>query len=385
MTTREQELSKYLAGIAEALDISDTMRDKAITGYQAVGKWLAGSEKTADVVIMPQGSFALGTVIKPVDDRDEYDIDLVCLMKDKPGFDEKTIKTIVGNRLKEHGTYKNMLDPEGKRCWTLNYEEFHMDVLPCVPNNSLYMEPYLTEIRLTHKEADGSYTPRYSNPYAYHQWFEGRMATVLKEARSVYASNKNVKIEKVPLYAVKTPLQRAIQLLKRHRDIMYSAVPASKKDDAPISIIITTLAALAYNNEATVYEALNGIVSAMESGITVKDGRYWVANPVMKDENFAEKWNEAPTKRTEFGRWLKQAKADLVTHPSTILGLNNIAESYMNSLGENITKKTFSAIADAVKTSREAGALFVAGATKHLTTQTGAGGPQVKEHTFFGK
>lgn len=385
MIKREHELSKYLAGIAEALDISETKRDKAISGYQAIGKWLAGSEKTSDVVIMPQGSFALGTVIKPVDDRDEYDIDLVCLLKDKRDSDNKTIKNTVGNRLKEHGTYKNMLNPEGNRCWTLNYDEFHMDVLPCVPNNRKYAEPYHTEIRLTHKEVDGSYSSRYSNPYAYHQWFEERMATVLEEARSLYAKTKNVEIEKVPLYAVKTPLQRAIQLLKRHRDIMYSSAQAAIKDNAPISIIITTLGSLAYNNETTIFEALNNITSKMENGIKLIDGQYWIANPVMPNENFAEKWNETPAKRTEFGRWLKQAKNDLITQPSSQIGLNNVSETYKRSLGEAVTKIGFAVAAYGVSSDRKAGNLYIDNATKHITTQDSDGAKKVKEHTFFGR
>ena len=36
-----------------------------------------------------------------------------------------------------------------------------------------------------------------------------------------FSVRNQVEISKVPLYKVKTPLQRAIQLLKRHRDVMY--------------------------------------------------------------------------------------------------------------------------------------------------------------------
>lgn len=57
------------------------MREKAERSYRAVGQWLGDCDVNSDVKIMPQGSFYLGTVIRPVSDADEYDIDLVCLLK----------------------------------------------------------------------------------------------------------------------------------------------------------------------------------------------------------------------------------------------------------------------------------------------------------------
>ena len=52
-------------------------------------------------------------------------------------------------------------------------------------------------------------------------------------------------IEEVPTYELKTPLQRAIQLLKRHRDVMFADNP----EVAPISMILTNLSGRAYNGE----------------------------------------------------------------------------------------------------------------------------------------
>lgn len=80
MTEREKMLNNYLLRIASNLDISETMREKAETSYRAVGQWLGDCDNNSEVKIMPQGSFYLGTVIRPVSDADEYDIDLVCLL-----------------------------------------------------------------------------------------------------------------------------------------------------------------------------------------------------------------------------------------------------------------------------------------------------------------
>ena len=158
------QYSSFLNKVAEDLDIPPSKYKDAVTHYQAVGKWLEGGRSLrsydSDLDIYPQGSFRLGTVTRPIRNgiAADYDIDLVCeipLLKNQttPEF----IKRIVGNRLKEHETYKKLLDEEGKRCWMLRYSEqddigFHLDILPSVP----YLRGYLdTAIAITNKR--GSY------------------------------------------------------------------------------------------------------------------------------------------------------------------------------------------------------------------------------------
>ena len=118
MTEKEKLLGAWLSQIADELNITDTMLDKAVSSYEAVGKWLSDGIPQ-DVKITPQGSMNLGTVIRPISDKDEYDVDLVCLLKNGSTLPLSYIKSVVGDRLKEHGTYQRMLEPEGKRCWTM--------------------------------------------------------------------------------------------------------------------------------------------------------------------------------------------------------------------------------------------------------------------------
>ena len=361
------------------------MREKAEKSYRSVGEWLGDCEVNSDVKIMPQGSFYLGTVIRPVSDEDEYDIDLVCLLTNATGKSEAEIKKIVGDRLKEHKTYSSMLEPEGKRCWTLCYEEFHMDILPCVPNNCYYIEPYLTEIKLTHKLDSGRYIPKYSNPYKYHEWFEERMRVRLDEVKKDFSVRNQVEISKVPLYKVKTPLQRAIQLLKRHRDIMYDKLPEARKDNAPISIIITTLAAQAYNNEANIYEALSNIVENMSKFIKRSGDAFVIENPVMPEENFADKWNESPEKAREFFRWLESAKMDILTVPINTQGLHKVSEALEACFGRNIVRRSLVDDGHDTKIARENKTLYVDGLTGGIKTTPSQTTRKVGGHTFFGK
>lgn len=68
----------------------------------------------------------------------------------------------------------------------------------------------------------------------------------------------------------------------------------SNPDDKPISIIITTLAAKAYNGEAGVYDAMNRILATMSTFIKVEDGKYYMPNQSSPQENFADQWNSEP-------------------------------------------------------------------------------------------
>src|SRR5690606_9354596 len=126
--------------------------------------------------------------------------------------------------------------------------------------------------------------------------------------REAMARAASASIEDIPVWRVRTSLQRAVQLLKRHRDLRFAA----DADDRPTSIIITTLAARAYRGQPQTYEALLDLVRAMPGYIERRDGTWWVANPVHPGENFADKWNEKAGRKTAFDNWLKAAEADLL-------------------------------------------------------------------------
>jgi hypothetical protein len=120
-----------------------------------------------------------------------------------------------------------------------------------------------------------------SNPDGYALWFAHRCKadeTVKLMAEAVVPVEKYNK--------EKTVLQRIVQILKRHRDIMFRY----DKEDKPISIIITTLAARAYKGEKNLLEGLVNVVDNLEKSITKNEkGEDVVSNPVNPEENFADK------------------------------------------------------------------------------------------------
>ena len=314
------DIEHVLREIARRMDITKEMRAKAITAYTSVGEYLQSQNQGECVVdIHPQGSFNLGTVVRPHYENEEYDIDLVCLVKDAQGHklakDAQWLKARIGKNLRDHGVYGKKLDKEGKRCWTLQYDEFHMDILPCRSFEEEYLDPDHTRIELTNRNEDGSYKYLLSDPAGYRHWFEKRMEVVLREARRIaFAKDASYgEIEKVPVYDVRTPLQMAIQLLKRHRDEFYANLSEARQKRKPISMIITTLAAKAYNGEDTLVGALTSILKDLANGIERDaDGNPAVWNPVLEHcaENFAEKWKADPEREREFNIWLCKARDD---------------------------------------------------------------------------
>lgn len=344
MTIDITQYLKFLEQVASEIDIPPGKYQDAVDRYQAVGRWLEEGEYPAcagELSIYPQGSFRLGTVVKPIRNGIEasYDIDLVCeipLRKDQST--PQTVKSMVGNRLREHGTYRKLLDPEGRRCWTLEYAEqdglgFHLDVLPAVLDGRGLLS---TALAITNKNGS-SYSWSASDPRGYGSWFDEKNAAAFsrliveqKESIQRRASLLYASVDNVPDQLVRTPLQRSIQLMKRHRDLRFNH--HDRIDYAPISIIITTLAAHLYGNEVDVYSALSGIADKLQAHAVLvegkaidrslaamgliqrrPDGTWYIGNPVNSAENFADRWHEDNHARARaFFAWVVALQKDLL-------------------------------------------------------------------------
>ena len=371
------QLNELLDKLADQLNISKEKEDRAVTAYGSVGGWLDDDPRVDDGEIYPQGSFRLGTVVRPLSgDDDGYDIDLVYCMSSLVAAPAKLIKAIPGERLREHGTYGPKLEPEGKRCWTLAYEGFHMDILPCTDDVAAASG---TAIRLTHRREDGSYSDKFSDPRSYADWFEGRMGDSLAIAKERYAGEISCSVDDVKTFQVRTTLQKAVQILKHHRNLMFE-----DDDDAPISIIITTLAALGYSGEAGVYDALRSILGRMDGFIEQGPRGYRIENPVDPKENFADKWNEEPAKARAFFRWLYQARTDLAAM-ETARGMVQLHEALENFAGGTMANRAYKAYGEGIKESRNGGRLFASAAgVASAAAAPAANAVPVKGHTFYG-
>lgn len=314
--------------LLETIQVPDAKYESANTTFQSLCDWFRRDDST----LTPhrpesylQGSFRLGTAIRPLTDDDDYDLDIVCcLALTKQRQSQADLKAMVGAEVQSYSTRHSMKRPrEGRRCWTQVYadgSQFHVDTLPALPDadrqRTLLEDRGLdaswveTAIGITDK-TDANYhviTQRWplSNPRGYARWFESRLGVPLQRRKEAIALAEHRRVEDIPTYRARVPLQSAVQLLKFHRNAMF----VEDNENKPISAIITTLAALAYRGESDLSAAMSTILRDMHTFIETRLGVAWVPNPTNNLENFADKWSEYPHRRDNFYRWLETARLD---------------------------------------------------------------------------
>jgi len=402
---QKEEFKDILETLGESLDITQTQYDNLTKSYKAVGGFLQNDPELESYkpIVTPQGSLRLGTIIQPINPNDDLDVDLVYRLTEKdPEWTQKDLKDKVGVRLKGSDRYAPMLEKkEGRRCWTLLYrdnsdnpkEKYHMDILPSVVDGKyvermtrLFSESFSAQtidrisIRITDKEAEDYATSTCkeewlkSNPDGYALWFASRC----KADKSVkLMAEAIVPIEKYN--KDKTVLQRIVQILKRHRDMMFRY----DTDDKPISIIITTLAARAYNGEKNLLEGLVNVIENMEKSIIKNDkGEDVVPNPVNPEENFADKWPTHPKRRENFYKWLAAVKKDV---HEILDGANRIQiQNTMNRVfGKDLITKASSLLVERRKSKLATGAALLTSAGK--VTASTVGRIVNTANTFYGE
>jgi hypothetical protein len=380
MTRFSSQALDELLGIGiSQLDITPAERSLAVARYRDVARSLAEHWDTDphDGLVYPQGSMRLGTVTRNIHQDDEIDIDLVAL-RDQPkeSTTQAELKADTGVGLQKFvlGQLEGAPDlEEGKRCWTLNYPGFHLDVLPALPNLPADSE---SAIIITDKEV---LRWLFSNPIAYADWFHNVMAKEIEDRLKVIA--KRMDIAQVPDWQVKTTLQRTVQALKRHRDIYFT----DQLDQRPASVIITTLAAHAYRGGGDLYQVLDDITDRMPGFVERDGGRYVVANPVEPGENFADRWNGKPERAAAFFRWIEQAKADFDGLSRLGGGLDTVIRKMADVFGDGPAQDAGRGLSRGVVETRRLGQLGYGVGTGILAGAAGTGIRRVtRDHDFHG-
>lgn len=382
-TASKKELYNLMDMIGEKLDITDTQFSKAKKRYEAVGQWLADGEYCLigkqiclkNGIIYPQGSLKLETAVKPLS-QEEFDVDLVFFTPNVSVNDiEPTeLNRLIGDRLRLHPEYKIMMEPL-KRGWRITYaDEFHLDITPSIYNHT---EPH-NDSELVPDRKIQNWKP--SNPKEYADWFDNAskaMPSFLLR-KSLFESKASTVIDFPENTRKKPLLKRYIQLLKRHRDIIFK-----DKEHKPISIIITTLATHAYtycvnnfvyDNE---FDLLTDTLKYMPASIKGSEGNYKVMNPKTTYENFAERWNEVPLKKKAFDKWHEEAMNFCEELKNSTTGQHQIFKSLETHFGKYPVKNIYDQVTQKVNDYRQRG-LLGAGFGTLINSYP------VKNNTFFG-
>jgi len=384
--------------LADALDLTDAQYELANQKFLNMGNFLSEPGSLLAPYrpeVKLQGSLRIGCPIRPINEEEEFDVDMTCILHAERNLrSQQSVKQLFKTRLEQNADYKRMLDEEHRRCWRVKYAEstrFHLDVVPALTDDPAWVTaqgvPYhfakhtinITDNKSPNYNSIWGDWPK-SNTEGFALWFLEVMKDQLNEALRLMSAAQNKRIEDIPEYKARTPLQRVVQLLKRHRDLYFT----DDCDNKPVSIIITTLAARAYQGQSNLYDALTGILDRMpqfiderfENGKIVK----WVANPVNPKENFADKWQTYKEREQKFYRWLQKAKSDLSLITSQ-KGLYTIGETLKPLFGTRAVNDTLNSMGKGMNDLRE---------RNQLTATAGAAtlginfAKPVPNHTFDG-
>lgn len=393
MSTRNLTLEqkRFFTGLLEMvcqkLEITPTEYQTTEQRYSAVSKWLSDSPlpALANASIYPQGSIRIQTTVRPIG-RNEFDVDLVCHLPKAHGMRPSDVRDTVGARLREHGNYQGMLKPLN-RGWRLDYaNEFHMDITPAIDD--------------PRHESGGVLVPdrelkdwKESNPRGYATWFED----IAKRGPMFLLEKGFVRADVEPLpdqERFKGTLRRTIQILKRHRDIYFAKKPEDQRKNAPISIIITTLAAHAYrdcikashydNEMDLLMDVVENMTRYIEVEKTVPSGMsVRIVNPTNPKENFAEKWNTHPERISAFDEWHRVARSNLDMVAAS-QGLDAIGAGLAQMLGDTVSKQMLTEYATRINEFRKRSSLSMTASGLIGTAMVKPVVP-VPKNTFYGK
>ena len=241
--------------LRDEVNLNPKRLDRLETGVGAVNSYLK-DHLTGYQKMERQGSYALGTLIKPVDDNDEYDADIQIVMNPNPNWRAKDYVTAIYKALKQNHNYAEKLRLK-TRCVTIDYAgDFHLDVVPRVTSRSRHYVCNRDENRFEPTDGTG-----------YRDWFN--------EKNRITGGN----------------LKRVVRLLKYLRD--------HKNNYTAKSILLTTLAGTAIRPSdegteavSTVADTLVTVLSRMDDYLQRNPSMPEIRNPVLSTENFNRHWDQ---------------------------------------------------------------------------------------------
>lgn len=374
-TSPTTQLDDLLDRIGVKLQLSSTAYDLAVARYKAIADWLRaeGSPLAGyELEIYPQGSMRIGTTVK-LRGCQEFDLDFVCEFRVDPSVFPDPIKLLdlIEARLRAHGTYATMVERKNRCIRVMYANEFYMDILPACPSTSVCL--YGEHCVVVPDCAADDWKP--SNPKGYALWYEDRARRAVIELRKG--------IEPLPeqqAYEDLATLNRVVQLIKRRRDVFFEKAP---KGRAPISIVLTTLAAQNYLGHASVSEALGVILDGILRMIPdVTQGRLKVVNPTNPDEDLSERWGYDPEAYLAFVSWVGGFRAEW-SELMRQRGLPNVKSALEKMFGERVTKEVVEEQLRAYDSPRQDGGLGVMKGTG-LIVPASSSATTIPRNTFYG-
>ncbi|WP_131539766.1 nucleotidyltransferase domain-containing protein [Pedobacter nototheniae] len=327
---------ELLARIAENLQLDNTRKARMEQAYKAISELIdldEGFFKDLQIDVYPQGSVLTGTTVKPYRSS-EFDLDIVLQINELYQlFTPFEIYDALLKKLENDGRYSDKIEKKN-RCIRICYaNDFHMDILPgCI----------IIKGNTTLKIPDRALRDwAISNPKEFAEWFLAKAnMTMSKPILESYYQKLKIELraetQELPddSYFLKKPLQRAVQLVKRYRDIFFD----NNRDYATSSIVITTIMAHNYNGENSIYETIDNALNRIrfQFADAISQGKkFQVENPVLPGELFTDSWTDRHY--DNFYRFIEDFHSKWIKLKS---GFDTSGSAYVELFDEGIYKQS---------------------------------------------
>ena len=216
-----------------------------------------------------------------------------------------------------------------------------------------------------------------SNPRGYGDWFISK-ANLVRES----LLEKALRAEKLPAdnFKNKKPLQRAVQLIKRYRDIYFQNDDTYKTS----SIILTTIAGQFYQGEESIFDTVDNIISTIRTKVNQPIGRLKIVNPVNAAEDFTDKWDS----ELEYYKAFKRFTSHLYIEWQKLKMQHGVLEegNIMKGLfGDDVFRKAQTSQTMLIEQLRKNKTLGTSRNTGILSSVSFAGNAGLQANTFFGE
>ena len=274
MTRRVNDFNKFMR---EHVNLNPSRYERLKRSDKAVSEYLSqnlvGFRRTER-----QGSYALGTTIRPVKDTDEYDVDRLVYLEYDSSKDPKDYIDDVYRCLKANGNYADKVQ-KNTRCVTVNYAgEFKIDVVPCITYNGNH---FICNRKTNEREVtDGT---------GFRDWFNEKNRI----------TNGNLKL-----------VTRLLKYLRDHK----------KTFTAPSVLLTTLIGNTVYDWEGdthfkTLPDALLTVISRIDDFLQSHPTMPEIRNPALPSETFTRHWDQAKYSHfrdmvSSYARRIKEAYSD---------------------------------------------------------------------------
>ena len=252
MTQRVEDFRKFMR---EHVNLNPSRYQRLKRSDKAVSKHLrqnlVGFSKTER-----QGSYAVGTTIRPVKESDEYDVDRLVYVHYEDSRESGEYIDDVYECLKANGNYAEKVHRKS-RCVTVKYEgEFNIDVVPCISSNG---NQFICNRKTNAFEAtDGR---------GFRDWFNEKNRTTSGDLKLV---------------------TRLLKYLRGHK----------KTFTAPSILLTTLIGNTVYDWEGDTRfkplpAALLTVISRMDEFLQSHPDMPEIRNPALPRESFTRHWDQA--------------------------------------------------------------------------------------------